>query len=61
MFYPEKILWLASLAEMTKIYNIQGLEHIESKQSKLDNGPLSISIEYFINQFINKVASVLKK
>ena len=61
LFYFEKIIWLASLAEMTKIYNIKGLGSVKFDQYASQKNFLSISIEYFIKQSRIKMASILRK
>lgn len=59
--YAGRIIWLASLAEMVKIYNVHGLNIKESRQYKFGLGFFSMSSEYIIDSCKIKTASVLKK
>ena len=61
LIYPEKLIWLASLAEMTKIYNIQGLDYKNPNQYWSENNLLSVPIEYFITQIKNLITTILKR
>jgi hypothetical protein len=49
--YLGRIIWLASLAEMIRIYNIQGLDMEKTYQSESGYKLLSVLIEYIISQF----------
>lgn len=61
LIFYDKIIWLASLAEMTRIYNIQGLDFEEPNRSGLDISLLSVFYYYLNYQSRNKAASFLKK
>jgi hypothetical protein len=54
------ITWLASLAEMTRIYKIQGLDLAKSNQYRSDYSLISVFTEYFIKQLKVKAASYIK-
>jgi len=60
LVYLEKIVWLASLTEMIRIYKLEGLESVKSGQYK-SNKSLSISLEYFFEQTKKIVKFILNK
>jgi asparagine synthase (glutamine-hydrolysing) len=61
LVYLEKIVWLASLAEMTRIYKLQGMESAKSDQYKSNKSFSSVVFEYFFEQTKKIVKSVLNK
>ena len=61
LYYLDKLVWLASLAEMSKIYNIKGLDSARWRTSIFDKGIVSISYEYIFNYIKNIIAIFLRK
>ncbi len=60
LFYLEKIIWLASVAEMTKIYHITDLKHKTISHISLIESILSASTGYLIRGTKHRVASFIK-
>jgi len=61
LYYTERIIWLASLAEMTRIYKLQGMESAKSDQYKSKMNLFSIAFVYSLEQTKKIVKSVLNK
>ena len=61
LYYLDKLVWLASLAEMCKMYNIKGLEADSWRTSIFDKGIISISFEYVFYMIKNIFAIFLRK
>ncbi|WP_028585112.1 asparagine synthase-related protein [Desulfogranum mediterraneum] len=55
MYYVEKLIWLASLSVMAKVYDLQGVEPVESKQKYFDRSIVVVPSEYFIRKIKNMV------
>ena len=61
LYYIDKLVWLASLAKMSKIYSIKGLGSTKWSTSTFCTGIISISFEYMFNYVKNIVAVTLRK
>lgn len=60
-YYPGIILWLASLAEMVRIYNLQGIDFRRVLKFSPAIQTNSVLIKYLVDQAKSQAAYFLKK
>lgn len=60
LLYLEKMLWLASLAEMVKMYKINGVDRSKYSENPSHKSRVLISAEFLLNLSKIKIASYIK-